>query len=162
MPEKVGKAEPPKGFSRLLWRAPIWIYRLGLGGLMGGRFLLLNHTGRVSGQLRQNVLEVVDHDEGSNTYTIAAGFGQKSDWYKNILKTPEVTIQVGRREMAMTAVPMQPEDSGQAMVEYAHRNPRAAKELMRICGYKVDGSDEDYYILGRDIIPFIILQPRGS
>ena len=64
--------------------------------------------------------------------------------------------------MAMTAVPMQPEDSGQAMIEYAHRNPRAAKELMRICGYKVDGSDEDYYILGRDIIPFIILQPRGS
>ncbi len=162
MPEKVGKAEPPKGFSRLLWRAPIWMYRLGLGGLMGGRFLLLNHTGRVSGRPRQNVLEVVDHDEASNTYTIAAGFGQKSDWYKNILKTPEVTIQVGSREMAMTAVPMEPEDSGQAMIEYAHRNPRAAKELMRICGYKVDGSDEDYYILGRDIIPFIILQPSGS
>lgn len=162
MPEKVGKAEPPRGFSRLLWRAPIWMYRLGLGGLMGGRFLLLNHTGRISGQPRQNVLEVVDHDEAADTYTIAAGFGKKSDWYKNILKTPEVTIQVGSREMAATAVPMQPEDSGQAMVKYAHRNPRAAKGLMRICGYKVDGSDEDYYILGRDIIPFIILKPNGS
>lgn len=126
MPEKVGKAEPPKGFSRLLWRAPIWMYRLGLGGLMGGRFLLLNHTGRVSGQPRQNVLEVVDHDEAANTYTVAAGFGKESDWYKNILKTPEVTIQVGSWEMAMTAVPLEPEDSGQAMVEYAHRNPRAA------------------------------------
>lgn len=160
MPEKVGKAEPPKGFSRLLWRAPIWMYRLGLGGLMGGRFLLLNHTGRVSGQPRQNVLEVVDHDEAANTYTVAAGFGKESDWYKNILKTPEVTIQVGSREMAMKAVPLEPEDSGQAMVEYAHRNPRAAKELMRICGYKVDGSDEDYFILGRDIIPFIVLRPR--
>jgi len=116
----------------------------------------------VSGQPRQNVLEVVDHDEAAKTYTAAAGFGKKSDWYKNILKTPEVTIQVGNREMTMTAVPLEPEDSGQAMVAYAHRNPRAAKELMRICGYKVDGSDEDYFILGRDIIPFIILQPRGS
>lgn len=162
MPEKIGQAEPPKGCSRLLWRAPIWMYRLGLGGLMGGRFLLLNHTGRVSGQPRQNVLEVVDHNEEANTYTVAAGFGKGSDWYKNILKTPEVTIQVGNREMAMTAVPLGAEESGQAMVEYAHRHPRAAKELTRICGYKVDGSDEDYYMLGRDFIPFVVLQPRDG
>ena len=124
--------------------------------------MLLNHTGRVSGQPRQNVLEVVDHDEAANTYTVAAGFGKKSDWYKNILKTPQVTIQVGRQKIAMTAVPLEPETSGQAMVDYAHRNPRAAKELMRICGYKVDGSDEDYFILGRDIVPYIILQPRSN
>ena len=161
MPEKVGKAEPPKGFSRLLWRAPIWMYRLGLGGLMGGRFLLLNHTGRVSGQPRQNVLEVVDRDEAANTYTIASGFGKKSDWYKNILKTPEASIQVGSKKMVVTAVPLEPEASGQAMVDYARRNPRAAKELMRICGYKVDGSDEDYFILGRDLVPFIVLQPQA-
>jgi deazaflavin-dependent oxidoreductase (nitroreductase family) len=122
--------------------------------------LLLNHTGRVSGQPRQNVLEVVDHVEAENTYTIAAGFGKESDWYKNIIKTPEVTIQVGNREMAMTAVPLGPEASGQVMVKYAHRNPRAAKELMRFCGYKVDGSDEDYFIMGHDIIPFIVLRPR--
>ena len=50
MPEKIGKAEPPTGLARLLWRAPIWMYRLHLGRLMGGRFLLLHHTGRVSGK----------------------------------------------------------------------------------------------------------------
>lgn len=160
MPEKVGKVEPPKGVARLLWRAPIWMYRLHLGGLMGGRFLLLHHTGRVSGQPRQNVLEVVNHDAERNVYTIAAGFGKKSDWYKNILKTPDVEIQVGRKKSLRTAVPLEADASGKAMVNYAHRNPHAAKELMRICGYKVDGSDEDYLILGRDFIPFVELQPR--
>lgn len=30
---------PPRGFQRLLWRAPIWLYRLGLGWLLGHRFL---------------------------------------------------------------------------------------------------------------------------
>jgi outer membrane protein assembly factor BamB len=37
---------------------------------------------------------------------------------------------------------------------------QAAKGLMRICGYEVDGSVEDYYQLGHDIIPFVSLIPR--
>jgi hypothetical protein len=45
------------------------------------------------------------------------------------------------------------------MIDYARRNPRAAKELMRICGYKVDGSAEDYFIMGHDIIHFVSLTP---
>jgi len=161
MPQKVGKAEPPKGFSRLLWRAPIWIYRLGLGGLIKSRMLLLQHTGRNSGLPRENVLEIVDYDEATDTYTIASGFGKKADWYRNIIKQPEVTIVVGREEIVVTAVPLAPDDSGQDMVKYAGRNPNAAKNLARICGYKVDGSEEDYFVLGRDIIPFIALQPRS-
>lgn len=160
MPEKVGKAEPPKGLSRLLWRAPIWIYRLGLGGLIKKRMLLLHHTGRKSGLPRQNVLEIVDHDQVTGTYYVASGFGKKSDWYKNIVKQPDVTITVGRVETPVMAVPLPPEESGQALVDYAHRNPTAAKTLMKICGYKVDGSDEDYFIMGRDIVPFIALKPR--
>ena len=160
MPEKVGNAEPPKGFSRLLWRAPIWIYRLGLGGLIKKRMLLLHHTGRKSGLPRQNVLEIVDHDQATGTYYVASGFGKKSDWYQNIVKQPDVTITVGREETPVAAVPLPPEDSGKALVDYAHRNPTAAKTLMRLCGYKVDGSDEDFFIMGRDNLPFIALKPR--
>jgi len=160
MPEKVGKGEPPKGFNRLMFRAPIWLYRLGLGWMLGKRFLLLNHTGRKSGLPRQTVLEVVDYNKTSNTHYIVSGYGEQSDWYKNIRKTPDVTIQVGRKEFNVTALPLTPDESGQAMVKYAHRYPKAAKELMRLCGYKVTGSDEDYYIMGRDIIPFIALEPK--
>ncbi len=160
MPEKVGKGGPPRGFKRLLWRAPIWLYRLHLGGLLGGRFLLLHHTGRKSGLPRQNVLEVVDCDKATDTYMIAAGFGKKSDWYRNILQNPAVEIEVGRQKSKRTAVALSPQESGQAMVDYAHRNPRAAKELMRICGFRVDGSDEDYFILGREDIPFMRLELR--
>ena len=161
MPEKVGKVEPPKGFSRLLWRAPIWLYRLGVGGILGSRFLLLNHTGRVSGLPRQTVLEVVHRNAGARAYTVASGFGAKSDWYQNILKTPEVSIQIGRKQLAATANPLGPEASGQAMVDYAQRNPRAAQGLMRICGYRVDGTAEDYFILGRDFIPFVELKTHS-
>lgn len=70
-PVKTGKGEPPKGFLCLLWRAPIWIYRRGLGGLISGRMLLL-------------------------------------------------------------------------------------------CGWQVDGSDDDYFVMGRDHVPFIALKLRTA
>lgn len=162
MPKKVGNAQPPKGLKRLMFRAPIWLYSIGLGSLMGGRFLLLNHTGRKSGQPRQTVLEVVDFDPESETYYVASGYGNKSDWYLNLLQTPEVTIKVGNKIIPAAARPLTPDESGQEMVDYAHRNPGAAKQLMRLCGYEVDGSDEDYNIMGHDIIPFVALSPLNT
>jgi len=151
---------PPRGWQRLLWRAPIWLYRLRLGWLLGRRFLLLNHVGRKTGLPRQAVVEVAKYDEESNTYTIASGFGEKSDWYRNLLKTPEATIQVGLKKMAVTAVPLTPEQSGEEMVDYARRYPTAARNLCRIIGFNVSGRKEEYRTIGREMIPFVRLQPR--
>jgi len=150
--------KPLTGFHRLLWRAPIWLYRLKLGGLVKNRMLLLHHTGRVSGQPRQNMLEIVKHDEGNDVYYLASGFGKRSDWYKNIVKQPAVSITVGREVKLVTAVPLSPQESAEMMVDYAHRNPRAAKELSKLCGLTVDGSDEDYATVGREYIPFVALK----
>ena len=152
--------KPPTGIQRLLWRAPIWMYRLKLGGLIKKRMLLLHHTGRVSGQPRQNVLEIVKRDEENDVYYLASGFGKQSDWYKNISKQPAISITVGREEKMVTAVPLPPEESAEMMVDYAHRNPKAAKELTKICGLTADGSDKDYATVGREYIPFVALKRR--
>lgn len=50
----------PRGLLRLGFRLPIWLYRLNLGWILGERFLLLTHTGRKSGLVRQTVIEVYD------------------------------------------------------------------------------------------------------
>ena len=136
----------------------MWCYRLGCGWLLGKRFLLLNHTGRKSGLSRQTVLEVVDYDPDTNTYFIASGYGKQSDWYRNILNTPAVTIQVGNRRMNVMAHPLTPEESGEAMVSYARKYPTAARYLCRKMGYHVDGSDDDYRTVGHEAIPFVELR----
>ena len=151
--------KPVTGLKRFLFRAPLFLYRIGLGGLLGKRFLLLNHIGRKSGKPRQTVLEVVNYDKETDTYTIASGFGRKSDWYLNILQNPEVEIQVGWRKILVTAVPLTPEASGQTMVDYARRYPTAAKNLSKILGYNVS-TEEEYQAVGRDSIPFIALKSR--
>lgn len=59
---------------------------------MTKRIMLLTHTGRASGRPRHAALEVVEHgDDGS--IVAASGFGRAADWYKNVRKTPEVTIR---------------------------------------------------------------------
>jgi deazaflavin-dependent oxidoreductase (nitroreductase family) len=94
------KRRSPTGFLRMLLRSPLWLYRLHLGWLLGPRFLLLTHWGRRSGLPRQTVVEVIQHDTATGTYFIASGWGEKSDWLRNLQKTPEVTVQVSRQGFA--------------------------------------------------------------
>jgi deazaflavin-dependent oxidoreductase (nitroreductase family) len=162
MVRRIRDAGPPTGLRRLLFRAPVYLYRWHLGGLLGRRFLLLTHIGRVSGQPRQNVLEVAGHDTRTGSYDVASGFGTRSQWYRNVHRRPEVTIQVGRRVMSAVAEPLSAEESSRAMVRYARRNPAAARQLTKLCGFRVDGSTEDYAIVGREHIPFVRFRPRPA
>lgn len=59
---------PTGGVRRALLRAPVALYRAGLGGLLGSRLVLLTDTGRVSGEPRQEVLEVVAHGDEPGSY----------------------------------------------------------------------------------------------
>jgi hypothetical protein len=84
----------PRGFGRFLFRLPIILYQIHLGFLFGRRFLLLTHVGRKSGRPHKTVIEVVKSDPASNIYYVVSGWGEKSDWYQNIIIHPNVMIQV--------------------------------------------------------------------
>lgn len=149
---------PPRGARRLLLRAPIWLYRAGLGALLGQRMLLLTHTGRRTGTARQTVLEVVDR--GPEGYLVASGFGERAQWLRNIERHPEVTIQVGRRRLPAGARRLPADDSARAMLRYAQRHPRLARRLMSFCGIEMDGTPDDYLTVGRELVPFVRITPR--
>ncbi|NJN55476.1 MAG: nitroreductase family deazaflavin-dependent oxidoreductase [Anaerolineae bacterium] len=162
MNSKSENAQPPTGWKKLMFRSGIYVYRLGLGGWLGERMLLLNHVGRKSGQPRQAVLEVIAHDKVADIFYVASGYGRQSDWFQNLQKKPDVTIQVRRKKIAVTAVILSPEESGQKLVAYAHQHPQAAKNLGRfLLGDQVDGTDESYYKMGYDNVPVVAFQPRS-
>jgi deazaflavin-dependent oxidoreductase (nitroreductase family) len=160
MSEKKQIRARPHGLLRWFFRIPIWFYRLGLGWLLGSCFLLLHHIGRKSGLPRQTVLEVVNYDKATDTYYVAVGFGPKTDWYRNLLQTPEAKIQVKQRKLVVTADPLTPEASAEAMVYYARRHPTAARNLSRLLGYNVQqGTEEEYRRVGRELVQFVALRP---
>lgn len=112
---------------RAFFRAPIGLYRLGLGGLLGRRFLLLQHVGRKTGLPRRTVLEVVGSEEGAPI--VVSGFGERSDWLRNTVARPEVRVTWGRRSFDARARVMGIEEAVAVFDDYRRRHPRAARLL---------------------------------
>lgn len=127
-------------FQRLLFRAPIGLYRVGLGGLLGKRFLLLEHVGRKSGVQRRTVLEVLEtgHD---GVPAIASGFGEKSQWCKNVMANPEVHVTRGRTRTPATADRLDHADAVEVFERYRVNHPKAAKALGGRIGVSFDDVD---------------------
>jgi deazaflavin-dependent oxidoreductase (nitroreductase family) len=80
-----------KQFNRFM----LLMWKLGLGKWLNiwpegfGRILVITHTGRKTGVRRQTP---VNYFESDGDIYCTAGFGQVSDWYRNILKHPEVEV----------------------------------------------------------------------
>ena len=111
--------------TRALVRAPIWLYRLGFGFLLGQRMLLLEHRGRRSGLPRYTVLEVVDRPR-PGSYVVAAGFGHRAQWCRNVLADPRIRLSVGRRRgVPGSAVPLSTEAVAATLNRYAEQHPGA-------------------------------------
>lgn len=116
--------------SRLLMRAPIWLYRARLGVLFGSRLLMLEHTGRKSGQQRLTVLEVIGHPS-RDVYIVASGFGTRAQWFRNVEADPSVRVSVATRVSApATARTLSQSEADAALQAYIERH-RTAWETMK-------------------------------
>lgn len=161
MSESAAGRRPPTGLQARFARAPRYLFRWKLGRLLGNRFCLLVHTGRTSGLPREVVLEVCEHDPATGSVTVASGFGRRSQWFRNILAQPAVTIQVGGRPPTpATAEVLPPQESGRAMARYAAAHPRSAGSIVRMLGLDPD-RDGGYEQIAREHIPFVRLTPTS-
>ncbi|MGX5696340.1 nitroreductase family deazaflavin-dependent oxidoreductase [Agromyces soli] len=115
--------------TRWLVRAPIPLYRAGLGRLFGRRVLMLEHIGRKSGLPRYVCLEVVDRP-APDRLLIVSGFGTRSDWYRNLKSHPKCFVSWGRIRCAPAVARFLTEDESRAALErYATRYPASWRAL---------------------------------
>ncbi|MBK9054254.1 MAG: nitroreductase family deazaflavin-dependent oxidoreductase [Chloroflexi bacterium] len=152
----------PRGLLRLGFRLPIWLYRLNLGWILGERFLLLTHTGRKSGLIRQTVIEVVRHDKETDVYLVASGFGHKSDWFLNIEQNPSVTITIKQRTLPARARLLSESDSAKELLDYAKRHPIAFRELSNVLtGKSIEATEESCRQFAKSA-PIIAFEPNRT
>ena len=148
----------PKGLLRLFLRCPILLYRLHLGWLLGHRFLLLNHIGRHSGVPHRTVLEVVHYDRAKHRCIIASGWGEKAQWFKNIITNPNVEVILGRHTHQAMARRMDTAEAEHELRDYASRHPWSMKQLNRsMLGKPFHGKDSDFRQLAAQV-PLVELQ----
>lgn len=81
---------PQKGFLKWFFKMPMYGWRMGYGFLLGRWMLILTTTGRKSGLPRHTPLQFFG---GEGQKYIISGWGSQSDWFKNMVKYPNVTIQ---------------------------------------------------------------------
>ncbi|MET8402924.1 nitroreductase family deazaflavin-dependent oxidoreductase [Streptomyces sp900116325] len=146
----------PAGWRRRAARLPIPLFRMGLGPVFGKRLLLLHHTGRATGLDRRVVLEVVAHDAIGGSWTVASGFGPRSDWYRNLCAEPKTVIQFGNQHYAATAHFLTRDDGVEIMARYGRRHPRTARRLCAFFDLAADGSETAFRDAG-SAIPFVQL-----
>ncbi len=99
-------AEPflRRGFKALNRYFMVPLHRAGLGAWVstpvGGWILLLRVRGRKSGLIRETPLNYLIAD---GQVWVLAGFGPRTEWYRNLLADPAVEVRLPGRRFAGTA-----------------------------------------------------------
>jgi deazaflavin-dependent oxidoreductase (nitroreductase family) len=113
-------------------KAPRLVYNLNLGWIFGHRILVVTHKGRKSGLIHQTPLEVVRYDKATDTSIVISAWGEKSDWYRNIQKTPALQIQTGRERYVPDQRVLSTDETEHELEVYVEHHRPTAKILSRV------------------------------
>src|SRR5260370_5119433 len=121
---------------RTMLKIPSLVYRGPLAELMRSRcVLLLTTRGRKTGRPRTGAVSFMPLE---GHFVVFSGWGVGSNWFKNILANPEVSVTVGRRRMRATArVVEDPERRRQLMLQMKARSsgcgpPQPMRPLLKL------------------------------
>ncbi len=147
---------------RRLLRAPVVLYDVGAGRLLGHRFLLLTHRGRHSGRSYRTMLEVVDWDPAGGEAIVMAGFGARSNWFLNVVAGGAEEIQIARTRFRPEVRRLDAEEAVRVVAGYERRNriasPVVRAVLSRLAGFRYDGSSQARRKLA-GILPLVAFSP---
>lgn len=104
---------------KFLFKAPLFLWRIGLGPLVGRLFLILTTWGRKSGLPRYTPVEY--HVVDGRPHVMAAW--PQSDWYRNLQANPHVTIQTSTGTRRAIARRLTDDAELAAVYEYAEAHP---------------------------------------
>lgn len=131
-------------------KMPLILYRLGLGRLLGRRFMRLTHTGRRSGKVYQTVLAVLHYDEQTREI-FAVSPWSASQWYRNIQATPALEVETAGVRYAPTQRDLSPEEIAALFIEFRQAYPVFSRMVARIPGWKIDSTYGEFLALARTL-----------
>jgi len=133
-----------------VFKLPLILYRLGLGWILGTRFMLLTHVGRQTGKVRRTILAVLSFDPKTREI-IAISAWRASAWYYNIQAAPTLSVETGFTRYAPIQRDLTPEEIATLFEEYCRKNPIFSRIVCKIPGWKWDSSYEEFLELARTL-----------
>jgi hypothetical protein len=135
-------ASIPSGLLTTLSSLP---YRLGLGRLLGHRFLLLTFEDGAAAPPRRRLLEVVSWDDDRSEAVVIAPFGARSAWFQAALAGRAVECRIDAEVLRpLRARRVEGEEAYELFSAFERRNrllmPLARPFVSRLAGFHYDGS----------------------
>jgi len=153
------------GWLRALLRVPRFLYSGPIAEIMRGRcVLLLTTRGRRSGLPRTTAVSFMPV---SNHYVVFSGWGVGSNWYRNVLANPQVTVKVGRRTMRATArVVEDPSRRATLMRQMQARSagcgpPKPIRPLLKLTGVFDYQGEIDMAVAAGGSLPVVEIFPHS-
>ncbi len=132
-------AYPHRDWQKLAFRAPMLLWRMGLGPIVGRLIMVITTTGNKSKLPRHNMAEYYTLE--GRKYTVCA-YGEKAAWYKNIKADPRVTVQTAGGAQNMRAVRVTDDQELNQVVDlFMRRNAVLTTRYLESLGIKADRSD---------------------
>ena len=136
-------------------KMPLILYKIGLGWMLGKRFMRLTHVGRRSGKVYHTVLAVLRFDEETQEIFAVSPWSE-SNWYRNIQATPALEVETGDiRHRRVRYTPVQrsltSEEIATLFIQFRARYPIFSRMVARIPGWKIDSTYEELLDLARTL-----------
>jgi deazaflavin-dependent oxidoreductase (nitroreductase family) len=140
----------PPAFMIPFMKMPLILYRLGLGRILGKRFMQLTHIGRRSGKVYRSVLAVLRFDEKTHEVLVVSPWG-KSNWYRNIQTTPALEVETGLVRYAPVQRTLSPEEIAGLFIEFRNQHSIFSRMIARIPGWNINSSYDEFLTLAHTL-----------
>lgn len=154
-----GNQNPPAFISQF-FKLPLILYRLGLGWMMGKRFVVLTHVGRRSGKVYRSVLAVVAFDPKTLEIQTVSPWSS-SNWFRNIQSTPALEVQTAGVRYAPMQRFLSPEEIAALFIRFRREHPIFSRMVARIPGWNIDSTYEEFLELARSLRG-VAFQPKKT
>jgi deazaflavin-dependent oxidoreductase (nitroreductase family) len=147
--------------ARLMFRAPVVLYRFGLGGLLGHEFLLLTHAGRRTGRIHETVLKVLRYDPVTRESIVASAWGTRTDWYRNIQARPALAVRTGGARYMPMVRTVPPDEAFAVFADWTRRQHGFAAVMLGQIGlsWDVPEAEQRAFVAG---FPFVAFRPAAA
>lgn len=151
----------PGALLKLMFKMPVYVYRLRLGWLLGLRFLMVSHRGRKTGKIRHTVLEVIRYDAASKESIAVSAYGESSSWYRNLQASPALEIRTGFDTYVPAQRFLKADQVYDELIDYLRRHPKAIRAITRLLGMRYDGSESQKQALAAHL-RMVAFRPKGQ
>ena len=136
---------------------------MGLGWMLGRRFLALEHRGRKSGQPHLTILEVMFFDRDTKESVVASAYGSRADWYRNLQAEPALRVQTGRLDYLPAQRFLTPQEAREAAARFCRQHPWEARLVPRVLPAIGAAIPTDSELAPIDLLaslPMVALRPK--